>query len=242
MEMHFEHKTHFLDVAADYLGLEEVTPVEYEHLTKDEQKYTQMAMIKNYGDPSHQWCAHTVSTLCNLAGIDIGRHKASVFRAAGNNFVDWARERNAWKPLNTYNLTNENYETNLDRREIEIKKQLSQIHEGDFCIWASKFAVKVDGENSRIEKQASHIGIFEYINLKEGYVIIIEGNANISERNDYYDRKIASTPSEAKRGDQDLGDFTEINMRDGLIRKKYTIKDLAKYGYSGFIDNKNIIK
>ena len=56
------------------------------------------------------------------------------------------------------------------------------------------------------------------------------------------DRTVVKTKAEGVIGNQEVGEFKEINRRDGLIRKVYTIDELAKFGYSGFIDNSAIIK
>ena len=35
---------------------------------------------------------------------------------------------------------------------------------------------------------------------------------------------------EGKKGAQVIGEYKEVNERDGLIRKQYTIEELAKHG------------
>ena len=71
---------------------------------------------------------------------------------------------------------------------------------------------------------------------------VIEGNANISEMNGDNERVPVRTAADGKRGAQTRGEYKDINNRDGLIRKQYTIEELSKHGYTGFIDNSSRVK
>ena len=88
--------------------------------------------------------------------------------------------------------------------------------------------------------EASHIGIIECVN-EDGTVSVIEGNAN-EPRSGAFERYVAMNNSEAKKGNQRCGECQELNPRDGLIRKVYTVEELAAGGYSGFISMQKIVK
>ena len=113
------------------------------------------------------------------------------------------------------------------------------MKEGDFIIWKSSYIVELTN-GKRIEKKSSHIGIIESVN-KDGTITVIEGNANESKKGNA-ERELVKNAAEGVRGNQDIGEFQEVNQRDGLIRKVYTAKDLAAFGYSGYIDTQNIVK
>lgn len=233
-----KHKTNLLNIAQKYLGLQEVTPQEYTHLSKENILKTQMRMIKGKdANPAHQWCAHTVSSISKEAGMDIGPHKKYV-----QQFVEWGEENKTYKKINTTKMTAKNYKAERAKRAVQIKQQLNNMHEGDYIIWKAQFAANVIGKNGISEYEASHIGIIESVDKKTGKITVIEGNANISIVPPNGDRTVVKTKNEGIIGNQEVGEFKEINRRDGLIRKIYTIDELAKFGYSGFIDNSAIIK
>ena len=233
-----KHSTKLLNTAQKYLGLQEVTPQEYNRLSNENKSKTQMKMIKGKdANPAHQWCAHTVSSISKEAGMDIGPHKKYV-----QQFVEWGEENKTYKKINTTKMTAENYKAERAKRAVQIKQQLNNMHEGDYIIWKAQFAANVIGKNGISEYEASHIGIIESVDKKSGKITVIEGNANISIVPPNGDRTVVKTKTEGIIGNQEVGEFKEINRRDGLIRKIYTIDELAKFGYSGFIDNSAIIK
>lgn len=228
------HKTNLLNVAQNHLGIQEVTEQEYEKLSPQEKQNTQMHLIGNYGEVNHQWCAHTVSHLSEEAGMDIGGHKKSV-----KEFVDWATKNKSYKPIKEHEINKNNYKQERASREQQIKQQTKSMHEGDFIIWKSSYVAQLPN-GQLAEATSSHIGIIETVN-PNGSVTVIEGNAN-EVRADKGEREVVSLPYEGISGNQEVGEFQEINRRDGLIRKIYTPKDLASFGYSGYIDNSKIVK
>ena len=228
------HKTKLLDIAQDHLGIQEVTETEYNNLSYTERQNTQMHLIGEYGTINHQWCAHTVSHLSEEAGMDIDGHKKAV-----QEFIDWANKKGIYSPINTNTINKLNYKSERVKREKQIKEQLKLMKEGDFIIWKTSYIVELTN-GKRIEKKSSHIGIIESVN-KDGTITVIEGNANESKKGNA-ERELVKNAAEGVRGNQDIGGFQEINQRDGLIRKVYTAKDLAAFGYSGYIDTQNIIK
>ena len=233
-----KHKTNLLNTAQKYLGLQEVTPQEYANLSAENKSKTQMRMIKGKdGNPAHQWCAHTVSSISKEAGMDIGPHKKYV-----QQFVEWGEENKTYQKINTTKMTAANYKAERNKRSMQIKQQLNSMHEGDYIIWKAQFAAKVNGKSGISEYESSHIGIIESVDKENGKITVIEGNANISVVPPDGDRVVVKTKAEGVIGNQEVGEFKEINRRDGLIRKVYTIDELAKFGYSGFIDNSAIIK
>ena len=120
-------------------------------------------------------------------------------------------------------------ENNINTRKQQISDQIKNMKEGDFIIWKSKVLNE--------EHIASHIGIIE--SVENGIVTVIEGNANITSE----PFRVAKTNEEAVFGNQIKGkEAVEVNYRDGLIRKQYSIEELAKGGYSGYIDTQRIVK
>ena len=229
-----KHKTHLLDVAQQHLGIQEVTPDEYSKLSPEERNNTQMHLIGKYGTSDHQWCAHTVSHIAKEAGMNIGKHKKAVLE-----FVNWGNQNNIYKPIKTNDINFSNYIAERDSRESQIKKQIKNMHEGDFIIWKSSFVANLP--NNRLEKEeASHIGILESVN-PDGTITVIEGNAN-EYKTDVAEREMVSLLHEGINGNQNIGEFKEVNRRDGLIRKTYTAEDLAAFGYSGYIDTQKLVK
>ena len=228
------HKTNLLNVAQNHLGIQEVTQDEYDKLSPQEKRNTQMHLIGDYGKLNHQWCAHTVSHLSEEAGMNIDGHKKSV-----KEFIDWATDKKTYKPIKEQEITPKNYKQERASREKQIRQQTKSMHEGDYIIWKSSYMVQLSG--GQLKKfDASHIGIIESVN-PDGSITVIEGNAN-EIKSDKGEREIVNAPWEGIYGNQEVGEFQELNRRDGLIRKVYTPKELAKFGYSGFIDNSKIVK
>ena len=233
----YQHDTEFLKVAQDSLGLYEITSAEYEYLKREnpeELKNTQAVIVGDYGmKNSHQWCAYTVGYLAQEAGLDIA--KFSAVQAYINEYKE------DYNQISRQEMTQGNYNQERLARAEEIRKQLPKMHEGDFIIWKGDYVVPQ--ANGTIQKsKASHIGIIEHVDLEKGVVTVIEGNANVSETNEYQERVPVKTKADCKRGAQTFGEYKEINNRDGLIRKQYTIEELSKHGYTGFIDNQKLMK
>ena len=228
------HKTHFLNVAQSYVGqLIEVTPEEYNRMSYTDRQKTQGLVIGVYGTIDEAWCAHTVSFLCEQAGINIGGHKKAV-----QQFIDWGKANGYYRPINTNTITESNYIRERKSRATQIKAQTKQMREGDLIVWKSDAVHTTQLGKKRCE--ASHIGIIECVN-EDGTVSVIEGNAN-EPRSGAFERYVATNNSEAKKGNQRCGECQELNPRDGLIRKVYTVEELAAGGYSGFISMQKIIK
>lgn len=234
----FIHSTTLLQTAQNSLGLYEISPAEYRYLKKhnpSELQNTQYKVIGSHGSITDAWCAHTVSYLATESGMDIGKHKASV-----QSFVNWAGDD--YKRITTKNMNKNNYLEERENRANEIKKQLPDMHEGDFVVWKNNSSNKgtyvIVLDDGTVEKNSSsHIGILEDVDLENGVITVIEGNANESVVGDSGERVLIKTSSQAKNGSQCIGGHEEVNKRDGLIRKQYTIEELATFGYSGYIDN-----
>jgi len=225
-----------LDVAQDNLGLYEISEEEFEKIRKSnpqELQNTQYKMIGDKGAITDSWCAHTVSHISIDAGMKIGAHKIRV-----QDFIDWAKDD--YKPIKTNEMTKNNYLSERTSRAKQIAAQLPNMHEGDFIVWKTQYLVNT-GEKSFKQKNSSHIGIIESVDEEKGIVTVIEGNANIARTSEHQERYLVTNKEEGKKGAQDIGDFQEINNRDGLIRKEYTIEELVKTGYSGYIDNQSRI-
>ncbi len=230
----YDHNTRLLDIAQEHLGLIEITDKEYQYLKKNDPaklERTQYSMIGEHGQITDQWCAHTVSTLSERAGVDIGGHKKAV-----SEFINWAKSKNDFKPIITNWMDKSNIEKEKNSRAIQIKKQLPDMEEGDFIIWKAPYAANV-GDKKLKNKHSSHIGIIESVNVETGTVIVIEGNANLFKKNEKGQLTVVKKQTDGKNGNQERGDFQEVNSRDGLIRKEYTIDELASMGYRGYIDN-----
>ena len=228
------HKTKLLDIAQEHLGYQEVSNSEYSKLSKAEQDKTQMHFIGEYGNPNHQWCAHAVSHLSEEAGMNIDGHKIGV-----QQYINWATKKGYYHPIDVNTATKSNYKLERQQREIQIKKQFQEMHEGNYIVWKSSYVAELpNGE--LIEKNSSHIGILESVN-EDGTITVIEGNANEFATGSS-ERELVMTQADAAIGAQDIGDFKEVNKRDGLIRKTYTAENLAAFGYSGYIDTQKIVK
>ena len=114
------------------------------------------------------------------------------------------------------------------------------MKDGRFIVWKSDYSVKTDKGVKDVS--SSHIGIIESIDVNNGEVTVIEGNANYSKTSPNIERFIVENKADSINGNQEFGEFKEVNRADGLIRKTYTVSELAKFGYSGYIDNSKIIK
>lgn len=236
----YNHKTKLLDIAQSNLGLVEVTPEEYAKLTPEQQKRTQMKIVGAMGGGvNHQWCAYTVSYMAKQVGMNIGGSKAQV-----SQFISWAQKNGTYRAINSNKISANNMITERESRAKQIEDQLPKMHEGDFIIWKNDYATRTDiGIDTN---QSSHIGIIESVDTKPGIVTVIEGNANES-----YDpagpvERVQITSKNKStlgvNGNQIEDEYQEVNRRDGLIRKQYTVQELANFGYSGFIDNSKIVK
>lgn len=181
------------------------------------------------------WCALTISILANESTMDIGED----FIPTVDGFISWAGRR--YHKIQTNKLTASNVKQERQRRAGEILKQIrsGKMKEGDFIIWKSDIALK-DGQNWNI-KQASHIGIIESVDKEKGTITVIEGNANITKTSGG-EALIVKNKKEGIKGNQEIGEVQEINPKDGIIRKTYTVEELARNGYSGYIDNAGFVK
>ena len=182
------------------------------------------------------WCALTVSILAKEAGMNIGAD----FIPTVDGFVKLAGRR--YKQIPSIKLNSSNVIQERQRRAGEILKQIKSgsMKEGDFIIWKGDKALKNE-QNWEI-KQASHIGIIESVDIKKGTITVIEGNANITLTDNNGEPLLVKNAQQGKNGNQEIGEVQEYNRHDGLIRKTYTIEQLARDGYSGFIDNTGISK
>jgi len=228
-----QHKTSLLSIAQKFLGhIVEYTDNEYLKLKNEEKAFSQTRFISKYGNKNDAWCAHTVSTLCEYAGIDINGHKKAV-----SEFINWGNKNNIYKPIKTNTINEVNYKKERLERTKQIKKQITHMKEGDFIIWKSDTIYST--QKGLTQHNASHIGIFECVN-PDGSISVLEGNAN-EFKTGKYERYVATNKKEATYGNQNEGELQEVNKRDGFIRKTYTPEELAISGYSGFIDMQNRI-
>ncbi|MBR6099275.1 CHAP domain-containing protein [bacterium] len=228
------HKTKLLNVAQSYVGqIIEVTPEEYKRMSYADRQKTQGVVIGPYGTIEEAWCAHTVSFLCEQAGINIGGHKKGV-----QQFIDWGTQKGIYRPIKTNIMTKDNYVLERSKRAAQIRQQTKQMKEGDLIVWKSDTVHTTQfGINYC---NASHIGIIECVN-EDGTVSVIEGNAN-EPRTGTYERYVATNDREKRNGNQSCGESQELNPRDGLIRKVYTVEELAANGYSGYINMQGLVK
>ena len=228
------HKTRLLRIAQNYVGkITEVSAEELKHMSYKQKNQTQAAIIGNNGYVTDAWCAHTVSYMCNQAGINIDGHKKAV-----KEFIDWAGKKGYYRPIKTNPINTLNYEYERKNRAAQIKSQFKNMKEGDLIVWKSD--VVQSTQLGLKQACASHIGIFECVN-EDGSISVIEGNAN-EYRTGKYERYVVTNVNEAKIGNQSIGDSQEINPRDGIIRKVYTAEELASGGYSGYINMQKIVR
>ena len=229
------HKTNLLNIAQNHLGYQEVTEDEYSNLSYAEKDKTQMHFIGNYGDINHEWCAHAASHLSEEANMDIDGHKIAV-----QQFIDWAENKGYYRPIKTNKATVKNYLNERKLREVQISSQFKEMKEGDYIVWKSSYVAELPNGKLK-EKNSSHIGILESVN-KDGTITVIEGNANEFLTGEDFERELVKNSKDGIVGAQEIGDFKEVNRRDGLIRKTYTAENLASFGYAGYIDTQEIVK
>ena len=229
------HKTNLLKIAQNHLGFQEVSKEEYSKLSVDERTKTQMHFIGNYGNIDHEWCAHAVSHLSEEAEMNVGGHKIQV-----QQFINWAKNKGYYRPIKTNKATESNYLWERKQREAQIKTQFNEMKEGDFIIWKSSYIAELPNGELK-QKNSSHIGILESVN-EDGTITVIEGNANEFLTGENFERDLVKNSKDGILGAQYIGDFKEVNPRDGLIRKTYTAENLASFGYAGYIDTQKIIK
>jgi len=181
------------------------------------------------------WCALTVSILAKEAGMNIGAD----FIPTVDGFISWAGRR--YKKIPTNRLTPQNVKQERARRAGEILRQIQSgnMKEGDFIIWKTDLALK-DGANWKIKK-SSHIGIIESVDPVNGTITVIEGNANETITSGG-EALIVKNKQQGIKGNQEIGEVQEKNQHDGVIRKTYNIEELARNGYSGYIDNAGLVK
>lgn len=231
------HSTTLLTIAQDSLGLYEITPLEYERMkaeNPEELKNTQAIIVGDYGMRNgHQWCAYTVGYFAQKAEMDMP--KLPTVQA----YID--KYNYDYIQIKTNKMTSVNYQEERLNRMKQIKAQLSGMHEGDFIIWKGDYLVNT-GNSQISQNKASHIGLIEHVDLEKGIVTVIEGNANVNEMDNSNERILIKSREEGKKGAQVIGEYKEVNERDGLIRKQYTVEELAKHGYTGFIDNSSRVK
>lgn len=196
------------------------------------------AFITGKAYTNQQWCAYTISYAIDKITKAKGIKNPTKGFYAVSQYRDWGRKSGRYKPIATQNVSKDNFQKDRAAREKEIKAQLPKMKEGDLIIWKSEYYAKAfeNGKGTMKHFTSSHIGMIEKV---EGdYVYVIEGNANEAKSDNNYERYINSTDSII--GNQKAGEIVEINQNDGVIRKRYSISDLAKFGYSGFIDMKGL--
>lgn len=196
------------------------------------------AFITGKAYTNQQWCAYTISYAIDKITKEKGIKNPTKGFYAVRQYVDWASKAKRYHPIKTKNVSQANITTDRKNREKEIKAQLPKMKEGDLIIWKSEYYAKaLENRKGTIKHfTSSHIGMIEKV--VGDYVYVIEGNANVAKSDNNYERYINSTDSVI--GDQKAGEIVEINRNDGVIRKRYSISDLAKFGYSGFIDMKGL--
>ncbi len=196
------------------------------------------AFITGKAYTNQQWCAYTMTYAMNQVCAQKGIKNPTKGFYAVSQYIDWATKSKRYRPIKTKNVSKNNMTSDRKNREKEIKAQLSKMKEGDLIIWKSEYYAKAleNGKGTIKHFTSSHIGMIEKV--VGDYVYVIEGNANVAKSDNNYERYINSTDSII--GDQKAGEIVEINQNDGVIRKRYSISDLAKFGYSGFIDMKGL--
>ena len=177
----------------------EVSSQEYKNMNPNDRKFTQMAMIGGIQStlsngqihtacPSDDWCALFISSINRDLGIEGWSHFCDV-----PQFVKKAKSENRWHKMSSWPKPTKK----------AIKAQLSGMKPGDYIVFNG------DKPNG---KRRGHIGIIEFVDVKNGTITTIEGNAKGSSK-----------------------DKTE-----GVVRKIYKISDLIKEGYGGYINTKGI--
>lgn len=232
------------DAAREYLneGYYEYTQAEIDQMKRQHQdiSHTQHTFLEpflgvgtgnNKVTEDSSWCAAFVNRIAHDTGI-LNEHQNF---CGVQQFIDWGTKNGRYRPIEQNTTSQQTLEADRATRREQIKKQLPEMRSGDFIIWKSgNFQVKT---NQGIKNQhSSHIGIIESVDRKNGTVTVIEGNANTNITGQH-ERYVVQNENQGKNGNQSVGEMQEVNPRDGLIRKTYTIEDLANFGYSGYISN-----
>ena len=227
-----EHKTSFGNYMARLIGRHEVNGKAPSDITK--------------GNEGLQWCSYTVSYALEKS---VGRDKLKKFGITStwprvSQYVNWGSSNGRYHAIKKADVGASTMEKDRATRETQIRAQIknpkTRMKEGDLIIWKGNYYAKTNIGNKQI--QGSHIGMVEkVVQDKNGefYVWVIEGNANEPKTDSKYERYINENDSTV--GAQKAGEIVEINNNDGVIRKCYSVKELAKYGYSGFIDMNGIV-
>jgi len=171
-----------------------------------------------------QWCADTVNYIYEKAygKTPFGLHKDGTYKSGVEELKKWGIANKRFKEAHG---------------EAQIQAQLNEIKPGDVMILKSAYTVKTT-DGKQITRHASHTGIIKEV--KDGVVSVIEGNANIIKKNEKGEYYIVHNDKEGDNGAQAIGDFQEVNRYDGIILKKYSVKDFIDSGYSGYIDMQKI--
>lgn len=173
--------------------------------------------LKKLGEPTANYYRNLpwCALTVSILAKEAGMDIGAEFRPTVSGFIQWGKNRGKYKSIPINKFTTANKKQEIQKRKEAITKQIQQgkMKSGDFIIWKS--------DSAYTGKVISHIGIIESVDLDRNTVTVIEGNAN-----EY-------TPDSHRK---------KKYSRDGLIRKVYTADELAKNGYSGFIDNTGLIK
>lgn len=243
-----KHNTNFGNIMSNLIGLHEVQGKAPANITKN--------------NVDLQWCSYTVSYGLEMA---VGRSKLSSFGIKSTyprvqQYIDWAKKSTSktsqgkvearYHSIAQQNVSLSTMNKDRKTREAQIKEQLdnkdpkTKIKEGDLIIWKSDYCANVNENGKAVKKSmsSSHIGMIEKVTRDkngEYNVWVIEGNANEAKSDGKFERYINKTDSII--GAQKAGEIVETNKDDGIIRKCYTVKDLANFGYSGYINMDGIV-
>ncbi len=173
--------------------------------------------LKKLGEPAANYYKNSAwcALTVSILAKEAGMDIGAEFRPTVSGFIQWGKNRGKYKSIPINKFTTANKKQEILKRKGAITKQIQSgnMKSGDFIIWKS--------DSAYTGKVISHIGIVESVDLDKNTVTVIEGNAN-------------EYTSDSRR--------RKKNPRDGLIRKVYTADELAKNGYSGFIDNAGLVK
>lgn len=199
------------------------------------------------GNPGHQWCSYTVSFALEKS---VGRDKLKKFGIDKTwprvtQYVEWGKKNGRYKAIQKADVGANTIDKDRATRESQIRAQLKdpkkRMKEGDLIIWKGSYYAKTNVGNKQI--QGSHIGMIERVTQDqktgEYFVWVIEGNANEAKSDSKFERYI--NPNDSTIGAQKAGEIVEMNNNDGVIRKCYSVKELANFGYSGYIDMQGIV-
>lgn len=241
------HNTNFGRTLASMIGVHEENGLAPADITK--------------GYRNWQWCACTMSYALKhsqdqkeLKSNDLG------YFTQVSQYINWGQSHTTkdskgntvkrYNPISTQNVKASTMKEDRKARVAQIKAQLSnndpntKMKEGDLIVWKSDYHVKANQGGKPVTKKlsSSHIGMIERITKdKSGnyYVWVIEGNANEAKSDKNYERYIHEKDSTV--GAQTAGEIVEVNKDDGLIRKCYSVDELANFGYSGYINMDGIV-